>query len=315
MSFISLRGALGAAALVLVSAPAFAHATLAVTETRANAAYRAVVVVPHGCGSQATHTVTVAIPEGMVDVKPMPKAGWTLETRKGAYAKTYTLFGKPVSEGVREVIWRGGNLEDGHFDEFVFRGRFDGELAGKTVPVPVTQTCATSSVAWTEVAAPGQDPHALKTPAPTVKVLAANASAAPAAPVSVSSAWTAATPAGAKVAGGYAVIANATANADRLVGGSFEAAGRVEVHEMTDVAGVMRMREVTGGLPVPANGQAELKPGGYHLMFMDLKRQLKEGETLKGTLVFEKAGAVPVEFAVRPLGSKDAGAGGHHNHH
>ena len=65
---------------------------------------------------------------------------------------------------------------------------------------------------------------------------------------------------------------------------------------------VMRMKPVEGGLEIRPGATVELKPGGYHLMFMDLKEPLKEGETIKGTLVFEKAGSVEVEYAVRGMG-------------
>ena len=66
---------------------------------------------------------------------------------------------------------------------------------------------------------------------------------------------------------------------------------------------VMQMREVTEGLPVPANGSVALKPGSYHLMFMDLKRPLEEGEAYSGNLTFEKAGSVDVTFEVQGLGA------------
>ncbi len=316
------RGALGATAFLLLAAPAFAHATLETSEARAGASYKAVIRIPHGCDGQATEVLTVSIPDGLLDVKPMPKPGWTLEIRTGALSGSFTVAGKPVTEGVREIVWRGGHLADAHYDEFVFRGRFDASLAGRAVPIPIVQTCASATVSWTDVAAPGQDPHALASPAPVVRIVSgegsghghgAPAGAAAAAPIAVGGAWIPATPAGAKVAGGYAVIANATPEADTLTGGTFDVAGRVEIHEMSDAGGVMRMRELAEGLPVPAGGKAELKPGGLHLMLMDLKRQLKDGETVRGTLRFRKAGDVPVEFRVRPLGSRDAG-GGHHHH-
>jgi copper(I)-binding protein len=65
---------------------------------------------------------------------------------------------------------------------------------------------------------------------------------------------------------------------------------------------VMRMKPVDGGLEIKPGASVELKPGGTHLMFMDLKEPLKEGQSVKGTLQFEKAGTVNVEFAVRGMG-------------
>src|SRR6476620_186916 len=80
-------------------------------------------------------------------------------------------------------------------------------------------------------------------------------------------------------------------------------AGRTGIHQMSISDGMMQMREVTEGLPVPAHGSVALEPGSYHLMFMDLKRPLKEGETFQGTLTFEKAGKIDVTFEVKGLGA------------
>lgn len=120
--------------------------------------------------------------------------------------------------------------------------------------------------------------------------------------------WIRATPDGAKVAGGYMRIVNHGKQADRLIGGSLPVAGRFEVHEMAVENGVMRMRQLERGLEIAPGVTIELKPGGYHVMLMDLKQGLKEGETIKGTLVFEKAGKIEIEYRVGPIG------GGHMRH-
>ncbi len=124
--------------------------------------------------------------------------------------------------------------------------------------------------------------------------------------------WSRATPAGTKVGGGYLSIENAGAEADRLVSVSAPVAGRVEVHEMAVTNGVMTMRPLEAGIVVPPGGKVELKPGGFHIMFMDLKQPLKQDERLKGTLTFEKAGAVEVEFKVEAVGAR--AASGEHKH-
>jgi copper(I)-binding protein len=118
--------------------------------------------------------------------------------------------------------------------------------------------------------------------------------------------WSRATPGGARVGGGYLRITNTGSAPDRLTGGSFALAGRVEVHQMSMAGDVMRMAPVVGGLVVAPGETVELKPGGFHLMFMDLREPLKEGQAVTGTLVFERAGPVAVSFAVRGIG----GAGG-----
>lgn len=122
----------------------------------------------------------------------------------------------------------------------------------------------------------------------------------------VSKPWTRVTPPGAKVAGGFLTITNKGKVADRLVGGTVDIAGRMEVHEMTMDGGVMKMREVAGGLEIKPGETVELKPGGYHVMFMDLKSNPVEGTQVKGTLKFEKAGEAHIAYDVAPLGAKSA---------
>jgi hypothetical protein len=121
--------------------------------------------------------------------------------------------------------------------------------------------------------------------------------------------WTRATPQGARVAGGYMRITNTGSAPDRLTGGSFPLAGRFEVHEMATTNGVMTMRELARGLEIAPGQTVELRPGGFHVMFMELREPVREGRPLKGTLVFEKAGTVEIEYRVAPVGAR--GPGGH----
>ncbi len=125
--------------------------------------------------------------------------------------------------------------------------------------------------------------------------------------------WTRATAKGAEMGGGFVTVVNAGNEADRLVGGSFALAQRAEVHEMTMEGDVMKMRHLEAGLDIPAGATVELKPGSYHLMFMKLTAPLEAGTKVKGSLIFEKAGEVPVEFAVEAIDAKakDHQAGGH----
>jgi periplasmic copper chaperone A len=120
--------------------------------------------------------------------------------------------------------------------------------------------------------------------------------------------WARATPDGAAVGAGYVVLKNTGTTPDRLVSATAPFAGRVEIHEMAMANGVMTMRPLPDGLAIPAGGTVTLKPGSYHIMFMELKQPLKAGELLDGTLTFEKAGTVPVKFKVEPVG---AGSSGH----
>jgi uncharacterized protein YcnI len=300
----SRLGAL-AAALIAVSSPALAHVSFENGQAAPNSTYRATLRIPHGCAGKPTLKVRVRIPEGIVAVKPMPKAGWKLETAKGAYVRAYQVNGEAVSEGVTDIVWT-GSLDDGHYDEFVFQARFtDAYQPGATVYFPVVQECDGAVEEWTQVPAAGEDPHSLKSPAPGVRIAAAQG-AAPAAlkagSLTLEQPWSRATPGGAKVGGGYLSITNTGTAPDRLIGGSFPLASKVEVHEMKLEGDVMRMKAVEGGLEIKPGATVELKPGGLHLMFVDLKEPLKEGQTVKGTLTFEKAGSVEVEYTVRGMG-------------
>ncbi|WP_243369758.1 DUF1775 domain-containing protein [Microvirga solisilvae] len=306
-----IRGALVAAAFTAISAPAFAHVSFETAQATPNSTYKAILRIPHGCDGQPTLKVRVRIPEGVVAVKPMPKAGWKLETTKGAYVRAYQVHGETVSEGITDIVWT-GSLDDAFYDEFVFQARFtDAFQPGATVYFPVVQECEKGTEEWVQVPAAGEDPHKLAMPAPGVKIAAA-ANAAPAAQkigaLTIEQPWSRATPAGAKVGGGYVRITNTGTETDRLIGGSFPNASRVEVHEMKLENDVMRMKQVAGGLEIKPGATVELKPGSYHLMFMDLKTPLAEGQSVKGTLVFEKAGTVNVEYTVRGMGGAPAAA-------
>lgn len=126
----------------------------------------------------------------------------------------------------------------------------------------------------------------------------------------IDQAWSRATPGGAKVAGGYLTIANKGAAADRLVSATADVSGKVEIHEMSMDGGVMKMRMLENGLPIEPGKTVKLAPGGYHIMFLDLKGPLKEGEKLPVTLQFEKAGKVQVTFDVEGVGAKAPGDAG-----
>ncbi len=96
----------------------------------------------------------------------------------------------------------------------------------------------------------------------------------------------------------YVTLTNAGAQADSLVSASSDAAQTVELHEAKNESGVMKMRPVQA-IPVPANGKTELKPGGYHIMLMGLKHDLKPGEKVAVTLKFERGGEMRVEASVK----------------
>jgi len=118
--------------------------------------------------------------------------------------------------------------------------------------------------------------------------------------------WSRATPPTAKVGAGYLEIVNAGQAPDRLVAVESAVAGRIELHSMTLVDGVMQMRPLADGIAIPAGATVTLEPGGLHVMFMALAAPLVEGQRIAATLVFEAAGRVAVEFAVEALGAEPA---------
>ena len=116
-------------------------------------------------------------------------------------------------------------------------------------------------------------------------------------------AWARATPGGAKVGGGYLTIENKGATSDKLIGGSSTIAGKVEVHEMAMNNNVMTMRPLKDGLAIPPGQSVTLKPGGYHVMLMELKAPLKKGAKVPVTLTFEKAGQTTITLDVEAVGA------------
>jgi len=128
--------------------------------------------------------------------------------------------------------------------------------------------------------------------------------------IKVSKVWTREVPAGAKVAAGFMAITNTGKEPDTLIGGSIPIAAKFEVHEMRMDGGIMKMRQLTPGLIVKPGETVVLKPGSFHLMFIDLEQGPKRGAPVKGTLIFEKAGRIDVEYEVEPIGARDLGDGG-----
>ncbi|MBL8592466.1 MAG: DUF1775 domain-containing protein [Devosia sp.] len=307
-----------AASTLMLAGPAFAHATLSPTTAANGATVKVAIAIPHGCDGAPTDTVSIALPEGFVSAKPMVKAGWTIEISKGDYQKSYELHGEPVTSGALAVTWAGGSVPDDQFDEFVVQGSLQGFDADASLPFVVTQKCGSASVVWDQIAAPGENAHALEHPAPTLAVTAAatagehdHGAMTMAAPASVtvgaleiSNGFSRATLPNAPVGGGYVTITNTGAEADRLVGAASPVAGVAQIHEMKMEGDLMKMNEAPDGVEIPAGATVALKPGGLHIMFMQLKQPLVQGTRIPLTLTFEKAGSVEVELSVESPAAK-----------
>lgn len=146
-----------------------AHVVLEQKTAPAASYYKATFMVGHGCNGSATTGITIRIPEGVVNIKPMPKPGWTLATRVEKLPKPYELHGKAFTEGVVEVNWKGGSLADAHYDEFVMLTRLP-DAPGKYY-FPILQTCEGSENRWEEIPAEGKTTRDYKMPAAQLEVL------------------------------------------------------------------------------------------------------------------------------------------------
>ena len=311
-------------AMTLFAGSAFAHATLEQKEVAAGQTAKITLRVPHGCKGEATHTVHLTLPDGFYAAKPMPKAGWNLSTQTGTYATPYNNHGTEMTEGLREVTWSGGHLEDGWYDEFTVRGTFGAEIApGTVLYFPAVQTCANGTADWTDTSGS----HDVPNPSPKVTVVTGltehahimhGMAAQPAAEtvtlgaLKIEGAFSRATLPNAPVAGGFMTITNTGETDDRLISATSEVAGHMEIHEMTMNGDVMQMRELADGLVIPAGETLTLKPGSFHLMFMQLKQPLVQGESVSVTLTFEQAGTVTLPLPIGAINAKSHGGHGDH---
>ena len=163
-----------AAVATLAVSSASAHVTLENRQATIGAGYKAVFAVPHGCAGSATTKIRIQIPEGVIAVKPMPKAGWNVETIKGKYAAEYDYHGTKYSEAVKEVVWSGGKLPDQYYDEFVSGTFLTGGLKPDTfLYFPTVQECEQGISRWIDIpeGAGSAHMHEDKWPAPGVKLM------------------------------------------------------------------------------------------------------------------------------------------------
>ena len=122
--------------------------------------------------------------------------------------------------------------------------------------------------------------------------------------IEIAQPWARATPPTAESGGGYLAITNTGTTPDRLIAVKSPAAAKVEIHEMKMDGNIMRMREVEKGIEVPPGATVELKPGGFHVMFMGLRAPFAKDTKVPLTLVFEKAGSIDVDLMVQAMGAQ-----------
>jgi copper(I)-binding protein len=121
--------------------------------------------------------------------------------------------------------------------------------------------------------------------------------------LAISSPWSRATQKGSQTAIGYMTIKNNGTTPDRLIGGSIDVAANFELHSMVMENGIAKMRELKD-MEIGPGQTIEFRPGGSHVMFVDLKHPLSKGEHVKGTIIFEHAGTVQIEYSVEGIGAQ-----------
>ncbi len=267
---------------------AFSHVTLAPRAATAGGDYTAAFRVSHACkDARATTGISVRLPQGFVLADAKARPGWKLDVQRPTGEVRWTAESPQAALPAQERT------------EFV--------LHGKLPPNPgplwfkVLQTCDAGSVDWAQVPASGSSTEGLAAPAARLDVVAPGT-----ATVDVRNAWVRQSVPGQSGTGAFM---NLTAPAGaRLVGITTPAAGVAEVHEMKMDGDTMRMRALPS-LDLPAGRTVELKPGGLHLMLMDLKAPLPKGASIPMTLRFEDAQGVASSLELKlPVGVPDGAA-------
>ena len=126
--------------------------------------------------------------------------------------------------------------------------------------------------------------------------------------------WSRVAPAAAPVLGGYVIIVNTGTESDRLIGGSAAVAAKFELHTSVIEDGVAKMRPARDGIEIAPGQTVKLEPGGAHIMLVQPSARPAKGEKFAGTLVFEKAGTLNVEFAVQDAAPQPASTSEHQGH-
>lgn len=271
--------------------PALAHVSLETTIAQAATVHKAVLRVGHGCDGSATTGLAVRMPPGLEAAKPLPRKGWTVQ-RQGD-----------------TVTWTAASPADALPNSE--RGEFAVEAKLPAAPGPlwfkVLQTCERGSLDWSQIPAEGSSTAGMKSPAALLQVLSARDYAQAQSLPKVEGAWVRSSVPGQQGTGAFMKIT--ASQAMQLVGVSTPVAGIAEVHEMKMEGDVMRMRALPK-LDLPAGRTVELKPGGYHLMLMDLKQSLAPGSTVPLTLVLRDAKGTESKLELK-LPVAAAPAGGH----
>lgn len=157
-------------AAALAASPAAAHITLETGQAPASSTYRATFRITHGCGEAATTRLTIRLPEGVTQARPMPKPGWTIRIATRGEAPS----GHGAIADAAEIVFEGGRLPNEHYDEFVVRLRLP-DRPGELLYIPVLQECDGGAIsAWVEIPEPGRRVSDYRYPAPALRLLPRN---------------------------------------------------------------------------------------------------------------------------------------------
>lgn len=161
---------------LLAATAARAHVGLEYEVAPAGGSYKATFQVGHGCGSSPTRQISVVVPAGVLEARPTPKAGWSLEIQREKLPEPVTRQGRTIAERVARLTWTARSadsaLPSDQYDEFVLMAQLPGEPG--TLAWPVSQVCESGRADWVEVPKPGQSARDLKNPAPALQLLPAS---------------------------------------------------------------------------------------------------------------------------------------------
>ncbi|MDQ7974767.1 MAG: copper chaperone PCu(A)C [Rhodocyclaceae bacterium] len=287
---------IAASALLTGAAASLAHVVLQPGPAVAGSTYEAAFKVGHACkDARSTTGLTVRLPRGFVLQDVPTRTGWKVDIdRSGTGAVRWTAD-TPAQA-----------LPGDRKSEFLLRGALP--AAPGPLYFAVLQTCDVGSADWAQLPT-GAAGEKLPFPAARLNVVAPGSAL-----VDASGVWVRAAVPGQSGTGGFMTLAAGAPL--KLVGVATPAAGVAEVHEMKMEGDTMRMRAVPA-LALPARQAVELKPGGYHLMLMDLKQPIAAGSVIPLTLSFEDAAGAKSTLVVQApvLAAPAGGAGGEGHKH
>ncbi len=312
---------IAACALTYCATASFAHIVLETKAAQVGTDFQAAFLVGHGCAGSPTLAVDVQIPAGFEGAAPLNKPGWSVAVERSKLAKPYSSKGKSISEDATRVTWTATGkafaVQDGKREKFELTGK----LPATAGPLwfKVLQTCETGSNNWAQIPSQGTSTSGLKQPAAFLDVTSGPVTAGA---VQVAGGWVRSTVPGQKGTGAFMQITSKAAT--RLVGVSSPIAAVSEVHEMKMEGDVMKMRQISG-VDLPAGALIELKPGGFHVMLLDLKQPVLPSSTVPLTLIFKDAKgfeskmdvSLPASTSAPAASGKPAGkadAAHHHKH-